>query len=133
MTRHVDGKNQADWQVRMARFRASGLSAAQFCRNEHLSQASFYYWAKRLPKLDRSDTGDGLPPRRRSEHSGREQGVEFVEIIVGDSIRLRVPANGPANVAALIKQLVNDLPTITAPATSGRFQLIDQAGSTTPL
>jgi hypothetical protein len=59
--------------------------------------------------------------------------VEFVEIIVGDSIRLRVPANGPANVAALIKQLVNDLPTITAPATSGRFQLIDQAGSTTPL
>ncbi|HZR37200.1 MAG TPA: hypothetical protein VFA75_17660 [Nevskia sp.] len=36
------------WQQRLDRFAFSGLSVAAFCRAEHLSVQSFYYWKRRL-------------------------------------------------------------------------------------
>ncbi len=40
-------KRQA-WVARFARYRASGLSVARFCKEERLSANTFFYWAKRL-------------------------------------------------------------------------------------
>lgn len=36
------------WRERVARWRASGLSVAEFCLREGLSSPSFYIWRKRL-------------------------------------------------------------------------------------
>lgn|SRR5208282_291789 len=40
-------KRQA-WAARFARYRSNGLSVASFCKQERLSENTFYYWAKRL-------------------------------------------------------------------------------------
>ena len=38
----------ARWRERLERFESSGQSGAAFCRDEGVSQASFYKWRKRL-------------------------------------------------------------------------------------
>src|SRR5262249_53759222 len=40
------------WEERLARFPASGLSAAAFCAQEGVSLASFYAWRRRLAQAD---------------------------------------------------------------------------------
>lgn len=39
---------QAFWQLVLETYQASGLSVRQFCKQEGLSQPSFYAWRKRL-------------------------------------------------------------------------------------
>ena len=36
------------WATRLDRFRRSGKSLAQFCRDEDVSIPTFYYWRKRI-------------------------------------------------------------------------------------
>ncbi len=36
------------WAARLERYRRSGLSLAQFCRNEDVSVHNFYYWRKKI-------------------------------------------------------------------------------------
>jgi hypothetical protein len=36
------------WAARLDRFRRSGLSLAQFCRQEDFPIAAFYYWRKKI-------------------------------------------------------------------------------------
>lgn len=45
------------WEERLARFPASGLSAAAFCAQEGVALASFYAWRRRLARADTT-----LPP-----------------------------------------------------------------------
>jgi hypothetical protein len=40
-------KRQA-WEVRLGRFRASGLTVSRFCEQEGVSPHTFYYWSKRV-------------------------------------------------------------------------------------
>ena len=42
------GRGAKVWQEVVRRQQASGLSIAQFCRQEGLAQASFYNWRKKL-------------------------------------------------------------------------------------
>jgi hypothetical protein len=48
MARSTDPKKAALWQRRLQRFLDSGLPVARFCAAEHVSEASFYYWQKKL-------------------------------------------------------------------------------------
>ena len=43
-----DVQKRRAWEARFARYRASGLSVARFCKQERVSTNTFYYWAKRL-------------------------------------------------------------------------------------
>ena len=40
-----------EWQERLGRYESSGLSAAEFCREEGVSTASLYSWRRRLPRF----------------------------------------------------------------------------------
>ncbi len=51
------------WQERIRRWRRSGLSIAEFCRRERISQPSFFAWRKRL-------AGSHTPPADRAGRSG---------------------------------------------------------------
>lgn len=55
MARSTDPKKVALWRGRFRRFVDSSLSVVRFCAAEGVSEASFYYWQKKL----------GLPKRRR--------------------------------------------------------------------
>lgn len=48
MARPVDARKHELWRQRLARFRRSKLSVAEFCRSEQISQASFYQWRRKL-------------------------------------------------------------------------------------
>lgn len=37
-----------EWSKRLERFRRSGVSLAQFCRDEQVGLQSFYYWKRQL-------------------------------------------------------------------------------------
>lgn len=60
------------WEVRLKRFRASGLTVARFCEQERVSVNTFYYWAKRvrLPAVTAS-----LPV----PHRGRRRGCQSLQ------------------------------------------------------
>ena len=124
MAKDLNGVKRDEWRRRLAKFDSSGLTVVDFCRREQVSQASFYYWSKRIPGRDRSTTG-GLPRSDAGTGDSRnEEGSDFVEVVVGDSIRVRMPAAQPATVAALVYQLQRaQLPD--ASATTSRFQRIE--------
>lgn len=48
MTRKVNQVLWQQWQERLGRQRASGLSIAEFCRQEGVSAGAFYTWKRRL-------------------------------------------------------------------------------------
>ena len=50
MKRGADAEKQREWERRLGRFRASGLTVARFCANQGLSVNTFYYWSKRIDK-----------------------------------------------------------------------------------
>ena len=56
----------SEWAPRVAAWRASGESAAAFCRREGLPASSFRYWAKRLEELSMSTSAalDEAVPER---------------------------------------------------------------------
>lgn len=55
------------WRERIERWRRSGLSVVAFCRQEQVSQASFFNWRKRLSLTSskrRPSRSSGGPDRR---------------------------------------------------------------------
>jgi hypothetical protein len=60
-----DHSKAQQWANRFERFRHSGLTISQFCRNEQIAIASFNYWRKRLSP----DTPRSAPPIKQSHTS----------------------------------------------------------------
>ena len=46
----VDMANAETWSTRVAEWRASGLTAPQFCAERGLSKSSLYMWSTRFPR-----------------------------------------------------------------------------------
>lgn len=124
MARGLNGAKHDEWRRRLARFDASGLTIVNFCRREQVSQASFYYWSKRIQEGDHSTTS-GLPRFDACTGAARsEEGSDCVEVVVGDSIRVRMPTGDLAAVAAFVRQL-QSARAAEASATTSRFQRIE--------
>ena len=81
------------WQMAIEAWQASGLSVRQFCKQEGLSEASFYSYRRRLSSVaaDASDRGADCPPEAFIQVSlpgGSASGVEF---ILSSGHMLRIP------------------------------------------
>jgi len=124
MAKGFNGAKRDAWLRRLAKFDASGLTVVEFCRREQVSQAGFYYWSKRIPEHDRSTIGGLQRSEAGTGAAPNEEGSDFVEVIVGDAIRVRMPAGEPAAVATLVHQLQRAQRT-DALATTSRFQRIE--------
>lgn len=57
LANHSNNDRHQFWQEAVSLQQSSGLNIGQFCRREGLSEASFYFWRKRLSNLS-----DGKPP-----------------------------------------------------------------------
>ncbi len=64
----------SEWRERLRRFEIAGTSIARFCRDERVSQPSFFAWRKRLTS----------EARRESEFAA-------VRIVGGESVRVLLP------------------------------------------
>ena len=66
------GGAKAVWRERLARYRSSGITVQEFCRQEQVSTASFYAWKRRLGQhngnspLDRQQTPLFVPLELKS-------------------------------------------------------------------
>jgi hypothetical protein len=124
MARRFDGAKRDDWRRRLTKFDSSGLTVVEFCRRERVSQASFYYWSKRVRGRDGSGTLEMQSSDGCLAASPSGEVNDWVEVIIGDSIRVRMSAAHPAALVALIKQLQAAPQGAAESATTNRFQRI---------
>lgn len=93
----LDLRKRAEWQERLARFEVSGLTVAQFCRNEGIGAHAFYYWSKRLSDTTiprRRASGDQPAEKRRGEvRSNKEESARAVHFQLGSEVQIAVPAD----------------------------------------
>lgn len=113
------------WRTRLATFDSQGGTVAEFCRREEVSQASFYYWARRIRHADNA-MGETV---HRSEPISLTSQAEvinhWVDVVVGDSIRVRMPVAQPEAVATLVRLLQDAPHAASSPAATSRFQRIE--------
>ena len=63
MNRRSPQQNQELWKERIGRFEKSDTTVAKFCQQQGCSQASFYYWRRRLRQQPADPTPTFLPVR----------------------------------------------------------------------
>ena len=76
---------QLFWQMVLETFKSSGLSVRQFCKQEGLSEPSFYSWRKRLTKVDE--------PEADEEEACQSESFFQVSIPKNNSIALELVLN----------------------------------------
>jgi transposase-like protein len=81
------GARDEDWRSRISAQEQSGVSVKQFCRQQGLSEQSFYYWRKRLqtPASMRFALVETEPRRGTAEHTA-------LELVLTTGERLRISA-----------------------------------------
>ena len=73
-----------EWRERLRRFELAGVSIARFCREECVSQPSFFAWRKRLA----------------SAAAGSEPEFAAVRIVGGEGVRVSLPGGATIEIPA---------------------------------
>jgi len=91
------GSAEAVWRERLARFAKSTLTVREFCRQEGVSDPSFYQWRKRL-RQSRGNTATVSP----TGNGKVDEAMPFVPVSIScaastevefpNGVRIRVPA-----------------------------------------
>lgn len=104
---------EAAWRDRLARFAKSDLNVKLFCRQEGVSDPSFYKWRTRINQSQQGTT--------KSREAGRKQagsmkpfvpvsvtGSSLAEVEFPNGVRIRVPAKN-AEALRVVLTTGNDL------------------------
>ena len=112
MGRRMDAAVYAAWRRRWERFQVSGLTVAEFCRREGVSQPAFYQWRKRLSQeaAEPARTSPGGPGVGRDARPNPAAFVEVawhpagaVEIELPNGVRVRVPLDQEATLVTTLR------------------------------
>lgn len=81
----------AEWRERLRRFDSAGVSIAKFCREEGVSQSSFYLWRMRL-ECEASSRAEFAPLRIVGGERVRVSlpGGALIEVPRGDERVIRI-------------------------------------------
>src|SRR5699024_10735988 len=90
------------WSERLAAWRASGLSAAAFCRTRELSYMQFMYWKRRL-RPDEIAAGRALVPIQVQETAISDRELSLT--LRTGALTVRVEAVAIPDAVALIRGL----------------------------
>ena len=102
MERAQSGRDEfREWQERLNRFEASGLSIDAFCRQEDVGRSTFMDWLQTLKK----------EPRRQAAMEGETRSAErpaFVPVTVNANsmIEILLPSGGRVRLSAGIDRAV---------------------------
>jgi hypothetical protein len=124
MSRGSNGKVK-EWTDRIKRFQDSNLKVVEFCRNESVSQPSFYQWKRRLAlSVRRGEPSGGPVKTTRSPVDGPAfKSMEFIStnVPVTSATTIRLPGGieiQPGSdlrvTLAIVRQLM-ELPTGNQP------------------
>jgi transposase len=105
MSRVASAEKRSQWRDRLQRFGRSQLSAAEFCRREQVSAASFYQWRRRL-----ADESARRRPTRASFVPVQVAPVQVaasigVEVAFPNGARLTLPAHDHALIKTSIQAI----------------------------
>ena len=103
MGRKPNQSTEAVWRDRLARFDTCKLTVKEFCRQEGVSDPSFYQWRKRLDEVQQGSkrvrrSGSGLAKTVKPQPfipvkvSSREDSLALAEVEFPNGVRIRVPA-----------------------------------------
>ena len=73
MAERTNSQKRQEWLDRLARFRRTRQTVAEFCRNECVSVHSFYHWRRKL-------AGAGLPPAKRGSETAEPAFPKFTPL-----------------------------------------------------
>ena len=101
MERPMSGRDEfCEWQERLKRFEASGLSIDAFCRQEDVGRSTFMDWLQTLKKK----------PHRQAAVEGETRSAErpaFVPVTVNaNMIEILLPGGGRVRLSAGIDRAV---------------------------
>lgn len=112
MSQAIDSDHLAQWRKRLAQFRISQLSATEFCRRESISEGKFYYWSRRLKKLDAASAlkpliaiENAIPVPAAVNDTIHDSSSTRVDIWISDSLRVSLPATCEALIGYLLDRL----------------------------
>jgi len=90
----ADTDQRQFWQMVLETFKSSGLSVRQFCKQEGLSEPSFYSWRKRLSPPQEPDPGKGqMQPDQFIQISMPAAKPEPLELILASGHKLHIPSD----------------------------------------
>jgi len=85
---------QQFWQMAIETWQSSGLSIRQFCKQEGLSEPSFYSWRKRLTPIQPSDVSkEQIQPESFIQVSMPEAESGCLELAFTSGHTLRIPSD----------------------------------------
>lgn len=85
---------QQFWQMAIETWKSSGLSVRQFCKEESLSEPSFYSWRKRLAGDDSEQEDQHKPePSAFIEVAMPQNTSAVIELLLTSGNTLRIPAD----------------------------------------
>ena len=109
----LDTRKRAEWQKRLARFEASGLTVAQFCRNEQIGTHAFYYWDKRLGERSSARRGSAAGQRAGKpggvERLDKEGSPPTVHFTWGSQLQLSIPADCVDTIRCVLEHATREL------------------------
>ena len=95
------GARDEDWRTRISAQERSGISVKQFCKQQGITEQSFYYWRKRLQTTTsmRFALVEAEPRRGTAEHAAME-----LELTTGERLRISAGVD-----AATLRQVLEAL------------------------
>lgn len=93
------GARDEIWRTRISAQERSGISVKQFCRQQELTEQSFYYWRKRLQTPMRFALVEAAPRWGTADHAA-------LELVLTTGERLRISAGVDA---ATLRQVLEAL------------------------
>ena len=114
------GGKAAVWRERLRRFSRSGLTVAQFCEEEGVSQPSFYQWRKRLAgpsaEVSHRQARPAFQPLAVTPTRPTPPGVS-IELRCG--ARIELPSDNVELVQAVVRELTRAESEPGSPAGGG--------------
>ena len=94
MLRGSDPVKRRQWAERLERFGNSGQTVAQFCRNEGVSQPSFYQWKTKLGSKTQSSKRRGRQSPSRPGCTAKSSAFKPVHVSppdIASGVTVRLP------------------------------------------
>jgi hypothetical protein len=82
---------RAEWSKRVARWRASGLTASEFASRHGFNVTTLRWWSSRLGRASKASPTSSLSPLTFVEMTGAVLSREPIELALPSGVRVRVP------------------------------------------
>lgn len=129
MARGMRADKLGVWRQRLAKFSASGLSVAAFCRREDIAPARFYYWSRRVRE---AGLHIGRENRDIVSNHDREPTTadSSVEVCMGEDIKVCLPGSDRELIKFVLSCLKPDSSTSDHNSAFQRIELSDSLAAT---